>query len=549
MPHPKLRRLSLALLPFAGVLAMMPPLAGDAGSRQGPSVSANSLVDLDHNRAFPQNKQNEPAITRDPLTGVLVAGANDELDNPLCHDTTAALASPCPFATGEQISAFYVSSDNGAKWSGGYLPGYDNAGIRRASGGDPSLDAGPSRCPDQRTFAYSCGVTIYYANLADPINPDQHFSEAMAVSRTHDDGTTWLAPSLVNALDKTSDFDDHEWLAVDKTAGSPHFGRVYVFVAIFCGECAGNGNVKLTVVHSDDEGVSWSPPVQVSAANSNAAQGFRETGQMTVAADGTVEVFWTENADSPKLPSLQVVATSKDGGTTFTAPITIAQVTDYPLRGTPFDVVDLFNRVPGMSARVDCYPHPAADPSSSRVYVVWCDFGGGHGVVKAAVSRDGLNWTALGTIAGVANRNAFFPQVSVHPNGVVNLTFDALTTPPAANPWQTGVQVYDNYFAQSTDGATFGPTVPVSSASSNPDGSSYNNLMEQFLGDYIGIVSGPHAAYLVWTDSRNAAPCAAVDAYRNAIYAGSKTAVAPNPDKVCATDFGNTDTYAATVSY
>ena len=528
---------------------MMPPLAGDAGSRHRPSVSANSLVDLDHNRAFPQNKQNEPAITRDPLTGVLVAGANDELDNPLCHDTTAALASPCPFATGEQISAFYVSSDNGAKWSGGYLPGYDNAGIRRASGGDPSLDAGPSRCPDQRTFAYSCGVTIYYANLADPINPDQHFSEAMAVSRTHDDGTTWLAPSLVNALDKTSDFDDHEWLAVDKTAGSPHFGRVYVFVAIFCGECAGNGNVKLTVVHSDDEGVSWSPPVQVSAANSNAAQGFRETGQMTVAADGTVEVFWTENADSPKLPSLQVVATSKDGGTTFTAPITIAQVTDYPLRGTPFDVVDLFNRVPGMSARVDCYPHPAADPSSSRVYVVWCDFGGGHGVVKAAVSRDGLNWTALGTIAGVANRNAFFPQVSVDPNGVVNLTFDALTTPPAGNPWQTGVQVYDNYFAQSTDGATFGPTVPVSSASSNPDGSSYNNLMEQFLGDYIGIVSGPHAAYLVWTDSRNAAPCAAVDAYRNAIYAGSKTAVAPNPDKVCARDFGNTDTYAATVSY
>src|SRR2546421_13014924 len=146
---------------------------------------------------------------------------------------------------------------------------------------------------------------------------------------------------------------------------------------------------------------------------------------MTVAADGTVEVFWTENADSPKLPSLQVVATSKDGGTTFTAPITIAQVTDYPLRGTPFDVVDLFNRVPGMSARVDCYPHPAADPSSSRVFVVWCDFAGGTGVVKAAVSSDGTNWTQLGTIASVRGRNAFFPAVSVSPTGLVAVTFDA----------------------------------------------------------------------------------------------------------------------------
>src|SRR5438445_1347444 len=144
---------------------------------------------------------------------------------------------------------------------------------------------------------------------------------------------------------------------------------------------------------------------------------------MTVAADGTVEVFWTENADSPKLPSLQVVATSKDGGTTFTAPITIAQVTDYPLRGTPFDVVDLFNRVPGMSARVDCYPHPAADPSSSRVYVVWCDFAGGVGVVKAAYSTDGITWNPLGTIASVAGRNAFFPAVSVAPDGTVAVTF------------------------------------------------------------------------------------------------------------------------------
>ena len=548
MPRAVLRRLSLMLLPIAGGLALIQPVAGTATApSRGPSVSEN-LVDLDHGLPFPQNKQNETSITRNPFTGVLVAGANDELDNPLCHDVTAPLTSPCPFVKKEQIAGYYVSKNNGQSWTGGYLPGYDSAGIGRASGGDPSLDYGPGQCTDH-SFSYQCGVTIYYATLADPISPDQHFSEATAVSRTHDDGKTWLKPALVNALDKTSDFDDHEWIAVDKVDISPYFGRVYLFIAIYCGECSGNGNVKLMVVHSDDEGVSWSSPVQVSAANNNAAQGFRETGEMTVSADGTVEVFWTENADSPKLPSLQVVATSKDGGNTFTAPITIAQVTDYPLRGTPFDVVDLFNRVPGMSARVDCYPHPAADPSSNRVFVVWCDFGGGHGVVKAAVSSDGVNWTALGTVAGVTNSNAFFPQVSVDPSGVVNLTFDALTAPPAGNPWQTGVQLYDNYFAQSADGATFGPAIPVTSAHSNPDGSSYNNLMEQFLGDYIGIVSGPHAAYLVWTDSRNATPCAAVDAYRKAIYAGSKTAVAPNPDKVCPQDFGNTDTYEATISY
>jgi len=55
------------------------------------------------------------------------------------------------------------------------------------------------------------------------------------------------------------------------------------------------------------------------------------------------------------------------------------------------------------------------------------------------------------------------------------------------------------------------------------DGSSYKNLMEQFLGDYIQVMSGPASAYTVWTDSRNATPCAAVDAYRTAVYGGSKT--------------------------
>jgi hypothetical protein len=71
---------------------------------------------------------------------------------------------------------------------------------------------------------------------------------------------------------------------------------------------------------------------------------------------------------------------------------------------------------------------------------------------------------------------------------------------------------------------------------------------DQFIGDYIGIVDGPQQAYVIWTDSRNASACAAVDAYRSQIYAGAKP-VALNPDKACATSFGNTDAMAAAVTY
>jgi hypothetical protein len=533
------RTLALAL-----GLSTLLVVGASAAAGTGPTSGTNVLVDQDHGSLFPQNKQNEPAITRDPSTGALIAGANDELNEPLCHAPAAPLTSPCPFGSSVSVNGYYRSADNGKTWTGGFLPNV--AG--RVGGGDPSLDYGPRRCGDG-SFSYSCGTVVYYASLGDPY--PEFTGEQILAYRSYDDGATWSTPALAASLDKKSNFADHEWLAVDHTAGSRYFGRAYLFWANYCNTCSGFGNVKLYISHSDDEGRTWTPALQVSSANNNLAQGERETGQMAVASDGTVEAFWTENADSKgKYPDTQVVVTSKDGGSTFTAPITVGYTTDYPLSGTPFDAVDLYNRVPGMSARADCYPHPASDPSSTRVYVVWCDYTGGHGVVRAAVSSDGLNWTSLGTVADISGRNAFFPAASVSPSGLVAVATDALTAPPASDLWQTGAQVYDNYYVQSTDhGASFTAPLRVSTASSNPEGSGYNNVQEQFLGDYIGIVAGPTSAYIAFTDSRNASLCGPVQAYQSSVYAGSKTAIAPNPDTDCAKSFGNTDTVVGIVGY
>jgi hypothetical protein len=535
-----MKRFSLALGSAVAVILAIATVASAT-----PSVAFNTSVDQDHNALFPQNKQNEPTITHDPSSGVLIAGANDEINEPLCQTPTAPLASPCPFGPSVSVDGYYRSIDGGLTWTGGILPNV--AG--RVGGGDPSLDYGPKKCEDG-SFSYTCGTVIYYASLGDPY--PEFGGEQILSYRSYDDGATWSSPTLAASLVRKSNFADHEWIAVAHTPGALHFGRAYLFWANFCNTCAGSGNVKLYVSHSDDEGRTWSPALQISDASNNGAQGFRETGQLAVSSDGTVEAFWTENADSKKSPSLQVVATSKDGGASFTAPITIAGVTDYPLTGTPFDVVDLFNRVPGMSARVDCYPHPASDPrsGSGAVYVVWCDFTGGHGVVKGAVSYDGLNWTNLGTIGDVTGRNAFFPAASVASTGLLAVSFDALTAPPASDPWQTGVQVYDNYYVQSLDGgASFSAPKTVSTVSSNPEASAYNSIQEQFIGDYLGIVAGPTSATIVWTDERDASTCAAVSGYQQSVYSGSKTAVAPNPNTDCPSSFGNSDTEAAVVTY
>ena len=244
---------------------------------------------------------------------------------------------------------------------------------------------------------------------------------------------------------------------------------------------------------------------------------------------------FTSSGSTRSTNRVERISISHDGGATFPKQnLTVAPVND-----------DFESPLPGSSFRQGSRTFPSlAIAADGTLYVAWAEHASGHAVVKVTKSTDeGLTWSAPVTAGDVRGRSAFFSSVATDPAGNVDVVFQAMDDVAEGTPPGPGVVFYDTYLVRSTNGgATFSRPLKISTASSDPDGSSTNSLGAQFLGDYITAVADASHVYAVWTDSRNARPCAAVDAFR------AGTAGKPNVITQCPTTFGNTDIFLGTAT-
>jgi hypothetical protein len=551
-----LQVICLSLL-TAGALIVGPNLGASA---QAPTASPGTLLFNAQVNAtapappasrvdnFPQNKQNEPSIIRDPATGVLIAGSNDEIDEPLCTGSgTAGSPGSCPFVAGVGNSGVYISTNSGESWTQPAFPNQCGATIHTLPGycqqnlesfGDPILAVGPA-LPSCRLG--SGGNVIYYGNLAFPTRSAM---PVVAVSRSLTDGAGWLSPVVASSTTNPVDFNDKDYVWADNNPKSPFYGNVYVSWTLFqgagrFGKSATFSPEPIVFARSTDCGATWSSAMRLSQSANNGFVGGRQGSLIRTGPDGTVYVFWEGSIFHH---SEQLVAISHDGGVSFSRPIPVAAVTDIP------------SPLAGSSFRDDSFPTADVNPVTGSLYLAWAnlDTASNTALIQFTESDNGgLTWNTPVTIGGTAGKfNAFFPGLAASPDGRhVFIGWPAQTWQPTGTA--AGPSVVSQFAAYNllTVGAGFGGPHLLSTASGDPDGSSTNALGGQFLGDYATAVASNTTGAFVWTDTRNETPCAAVDAFR----AGTTT-LEPNPDLSCPASntgqlFGNSDIFLGAVNF
>jgi hypothetical protein len=579
-------------------LAVLAVCALGAGVIVGVSAafSADTLVTVGSpSTLFSQNKQNEPALAVDANhPNVLVAGANDNIDMEACN---AGADNTCPFTPGIGGSGVYFSFDSGTTWTQptytgltargclgvvgdsdpdctptvgpiGTLPWYYENGL--VSDGDPAVAFGPT--PDSSGhFAWANGSRLYYANLTSNLNAkrDETFKgiEAIAVSRTDDvvtaaqsgaDGKNAWMPPVIVSKQSSATFADKEQIWADNAASSSFFGNAYVCWQNF----VGNGAAALNVATSRDGGDSWGVK-QVTPAHNVPPTMWGQSGcTIRTDSDGVVYVFY-EQFQSPFtfLPprGSHMLVKSFDGGRSWTRPMSLYRITD-PCFVLNFDgagdrcvedgLAGARNDLSGSPSVSIANGAPTGAGATNEIVNAWADGRDGlnHEHVLFSYSTGGGSpgtWSPPAAIETGGDRG-YYAAPAISPDGTdVYVVYNAFTT-----PFRTDTTSPRGLVGVVKHADILGSGAPASwgtlnrGATGDPRGSSQNNLWLEFLGDYVYAVATNDYGAAVWNDTRNAADCPAIDAWRAAAQANiSSPPTAPAPQQNCPATFGNSDIF------
>ncbi len=277
------------------------------------------------------------------------------------------------FGGGGAAIGFATSTNGGATWSNGFLPG-----LTAAQGG------GPFSAASDAVVAFDAKHSVWLTSTLAITSGDR-----VVVSRSSD-GITWQNPITVS----TTPNADKNWIVCDNTTTSPHFGNCYM-------EWDDPSQAGLIFMStSTDGGLTWS------AAGMTADQAKGIGGIPLVQPNGNVVVPIASFATQANPVANQMSFRSTDGGATWSAVTIISPISDHAEAG---------------SLRSSALPTAQLD-ATGNIYVAWqdCRFrtGCSSNDIVISTSPDGLTWTSPVRIpldATSSTVDHFIPTLAIDP--------------------------------------------------------------------------------------------------------------------------------------
>ncbi|MEP7071558.1 MAG: sialidase family protein, partial [Verrucomicrobiota bacterium] len=144
---------------------------------------------------------------------------------------------------------FSTSHDGGLTWTRTLLPN-----LTQAAGGPYYRATDP-------VVAFDAANSVYITT--DAATDATFANGVITVSKSSNGGASFAAPAVVYRPPDNSVFPDKEWIAVNSSAGTPHFGRVVVTWTLFSNTKQNVNPIVLS--YSDNGGANFSPVRNVTA--------------------------------------------------------------------------------------------------------------------------------------------------------------------------------------------------------------------------------------------------------------------------------------------
>jgi hypothetical protein len=449
----------------AAVLAVA---AAGAAAAPGPEIDVSNL----------KGSQAEVEIAADPTNPNILFAASNSID----LQSLSSLG---------DLMRTYSSSDGGATWVVGAGPTpTPYKGRKRCNGGDPAPAI------DAAGHQYLAFLATPCLTLESVLQDDNEFDLArLEVAFRPDASSAWRVSQVFPVRSKR--FDDKPGIAIDRSASSPHLGRVYVTWTRITPPPKGSGVPQAVAVisHSDDQGATWSKPVAVSDP---APAIWNTFVNPAVDASGNVYVSWLTTTRQVK------VDRSTDGGQTFGTDVLVGVAAGVPgdldsqcQQPGSFGIPAQGNRCITAAPSIQVDSRPGV---TERVYVVFSHPDSAGRAQDVVVRAFDAALTPVGAEVRVhaadLKRDEFLPASAVDDAGRLWICFYDTGSDQSRRTARYSCT------ASADGGVTWATPIAVASVASNE---TKKPAIPFQYGDYEGLAVAGGVAHPIWTDGRNVA--------------------------------------------